>query len=180
MTIPMKVAVIYGSARPGRFCDTVAGWVETRAEADGRFVLEKLDPRTEPGRAELSRAIGDADGFIVVTPEYNHSFPAPLKQMIDAVGSEWSAKPVAFVAYGGVSGGLRAVEHLRNVFAELHAVGIRDTVSFANASERFDATGRLLDADRAERSMATMLDRLAWWARTLREGRNARAYGEAA
>jgi len=60
--------------------------------------------------------------FVVVTPEYNHGYPAPLKSLIDSVGREWQAKPVAFVSYGGVSGGLRAVEQLRQVFAKLHMV----------------------------------------------------------
>ncbi len=68
--------------------------------------------------------------FVVVTPEYNHSFPGPLKAAIDRHVTPWQAKPVGFVSYGGISGGLRAVEHLRQVFAELHAVTVRETVSF--------------------------------------------------
>jgi hypothetical protein len=74
--------------------------------------------------------IDAADAFVVVTPEYNHSYPASLKHAIDMAHGEWNTKPVAFVSYGGISGGLRAVEALRLVFAELHATTIRDTVSF--------------------------------------------------
>jgi NAD(P)H-dependent FMN reductase len=114
----------------------------------------------------------------VVTPEYNRSFPAPLKALIDEVGPEWRGKPVAFVSYGGVSGGLRAVEQLRLVFAELHAATIRDGVCFANAWDQFDETGRLRDADRAERAMATMLGQLHWWASALRTARNTVPYGQ--
>ncbi len=77
-------------------------------------------------------ALSEADAFIVVTPEYNHSFTASLKFVLDLVYEPWQGKPVAFVSYGGISGGLRAVEQLRLVFAELHAVTVRDTVSFAN------------------------------------------------
>jgi len=176
---PLKIGLVYGSARPGRFCDTVAGWVAERVWRDSRFVLDPIDPATED-QADLVRRIGRADGFIVVTPEYNHSFPAPLKALIDAANREWHAKPVAFVSYGGISGGLRAVEHLRAVFAELHAAGIRDSVSFANAWEQFDEQGRLHHPELAERQMATLLDRLTWWARALRDARLARAYGAAA
>jgi NAD(P)H-dependent FMN reductase len=82
---------------------------------------------------------------VVVTPEYNHGYTAALKQLIDAVKAEWVAKPVGFVSYGGVSGGLRAVEQLRLVFAELHAVTIRDGVSFAMAWNRFDEAGEPVD-----------------------------------
>jgi len=179
MPDPLKIGLVYGSARPGRFCDTVAGWVTERVWADRRFVLDPIDPAAED-QAELVRRIGEADGFIVVTPEYNHSFPAPLKALIDAANHEWHAKPAAFVSYGGISGGLRAVEHLRGVFAELHAVGIRDTVSFANAWEQFDEHERLRHPERTERQLATVLERLAWWAQALRDARLARAYGAAA
>ena len=179
MAEPLKIGLVYGSTRPGRFCDTVAGWVAERVWGDSRFVLDPIDPAAED-QPELVRRIGEADGFIVVTPEYNHSFAAPLKALIDAANHEWHAKPVAFVSYGGTSGGLRAVEHLRGVFAELHTVGIRDTVSFANAWEQFDEQGRLRHPERAERLTATVLDRLAWWAQALRDARLARAYGAAA
>jgi NAD(P)H-dependent FMN reductase len=175
----LKIGLIYGSARPGRFCDTVAGWVAGQVRAHSRFVLDPIDPAAED-EAELVRRIGEADGFIVVTPEYNHSFPAALKALIDAANHEWHAKPVGFVSYGGVSGGLRAVEHLRGDFAELHAVGLRDSVSFANAWEQFDEHGQPLHSERAERSLATLLNRLEWWAGALRDARTVRAYGEAA
>ncbi len=72
--------------------------------------------------------MAEADAFLVVTPEYNHGYPAALKELIDSVYEPWHAKPVAFVSYGGASGGIRAVEQLRQVFAELHAVTLRDGV----------------------------------------------------
>jgi NAD(P)H-dependent FMN reductase len=115
----------------------------------------------------------------VVTPEYNHGYTAPLKSLIDSVGAEWHAKPVAFVSYGGISGGLRAVEQLRLVFAELHAVTIRDSVSFAGAWEQFNEAGEPRHPDRSRRSMAAMLARLHWWAVALRNARGAVPYATA-
>lgn len=173
----IKLVVIYGSVREGRFCDTVGRWVVERVGNADAFEVGTVDPATAQV-SEFSRQLDDADAFIVVTPEYNHSYPAALKVLIDEFKAEWQAKPVAFVSYGGASGGIRAVEHLRGVFAELHAVGIRDGVIFPNAWERFDAQGRLASPERAERSMATLLARLDWWARTLRDGRAMRSYAE--
>ncbi len=133
MTRKIELALIYGSTREGRFCDTVGPWVRSQIEALAGLVPDLIDPArvglaSTEERLDLKRRIDRAEAFVVVTPEYNHSYPAPLKALIDSVHAEWRAKPVAFVSYGGVSGGLRAVEHLRLVFAELHAVGIRDGV----------------------------------------------------
>ena len=111
-----------------------------------------------------------------ITPEYNHSFPTPLKTAIDWCSQEWRARPVAFVAYGGNAGGLRAVEQLRQVFAELHAVTVRNAVGFAGAWELFDPTGGLRNPDRHERVAGAMLDQLAWWGHALKEGRSIRPY----
>jgi len=105
----------------------------------------------------LTRRLAQSDAFVIVTPEYDHGYPAALKFLIDSIYDPWQAKPVAFVSYGGISGGLRAVEQLRLVFAELHAVAIRDSVSFANVWAQFDADGELLEPARARKSMATML-----------------------
>src|SRR5918994_1165207 len=96
--------------------------------------------------------------------------------VIDLSNPEWPAKPVAFVSYGGMSGGLRAVEQLRQVFGELHAVTIRDCVSFHNAWPLFDADGWLQEETGADLAAKTMLDRLAWWNRALHAGREAEPY----
>jgi NAD(P)H-dependent FMN reductase len=117
-----------------------------------------------------------ADAFVVVTPEYNHSFPASLKNAIDWHFTQWQAKPVGFVSYGGMSGGLRAVEHLRQVFAELHAVTVRDTVSFHGAWAQFDAEGRPKELSACNAAAKTMLDQLAWWGHALRSARSERPY----
>lgn len=185
------IALIYGSAREGRFCDTVARWAKAEIDRHGGFNIDILDPaapdiaRAIAGQDDVAaqsfkRRLGKAEAFVVVTPEYNHSFPAPLKALIDRANKEWQAKPVAFVSYGGMSGGIRAAEHLRNVFAELHAVGLRDGVSFANAWNQFDDDGKLIDPAGPEEAMRIMLDRLEWWAAALSNARNEQPYSKAA
>jgi NAD(P)H-dependent FMN reductase len=189
MTDPIRLVLIYGSTREGRFCDVVARWAADEIGGHDGFALRLVDPATLalPQRHEreknqalraLEAELAAADAFVVVTPEYNHAYPAALKFLIDSFSQPWRAKPVALVSYGGISGGLRAVEQLRLVFAEVHAVAIRDTVSFANARTRFDATGRLLDPDAPRTAMTTMLRQLQWWALTLRAGRAAAPYAE--
>ncbi|NUU25397.1 MAG: NAD(P)H-dependent oxidoreductase, partial [Streptomycetaceae bacterium] len=117
-----------------------------------------------------------ADAYLVVTPEYNHSFPASLKHAIDLFRDEWRAKAVGFVSYGGMGGGLRAVEQLRLVFAELHAVTVRDSISFHMAWERFGEDGTPVDPEGCAAAAKGMLAQLEWWARTLNEARTARPY----
>jgi hypothetical protein len=90
------------------------------------------------------------------------------KSAIDGVGAQWRGKPVAFVSYGGLSGGLRAVEALRVVFAELHTVTVRDTVSFHGAHQRFDAGGSPHDAVGPSAAASVLLDQMVWWGRALR------------
>ena len=187
MTDAIHIGLIYGSTRKGRFCDTVIRWAAGEIRAQGHYTIDLIDPAEiplSPGHdASPSPTIWErmekCDAFVVVTPEYNHGYTAALKMLIDSVGAEWHAKPVAFVSYGGISGGLRAVEQLRLVFAELHAVTIRDSVSFASAWEQFDADGKLKQPERSQRSMATMLGRLRWWAIALRDARTASPYAAA-
>ena len=184
----IRVAVIYGSTRPGRFCHTVVRWTVERLAASEKFqldVIDPADPAPEPSIDErpsqsLQQRLGQADAFVIVTPEYNHGYPAPLKALIDSSGAEWHAKPVAFVSYGGISGGLRAVEQLRLVFAELHAVTIRDSVSFPGAWEQFDESGTLRNPERSQRGMETLLARLNWWAVALRTARSTHPYAMSA
>jgi NAD(P)H-dependent FMN reductase len=168
----IKLAIIYGSAREGRFCDTVVNWVAAEIAGHQQFAIDFIDPRDlGRNRADVARRLGDADAFLVVTPEYNHGYTADLKALIDAHSIQWQAKPLAFVSYGGISGGLRAIEQLRLVFAELHVVAIRDTVSFASAWSKFDPNGTLMDPRDARKAMSALLARLQWWAINLREAR---------
>lgn len=183
----IKLALVYGSAREGRFCDTVAEWAIRQIAGDSRFELHLIDPATmappawhvredSPQRQELAAKIGQADAFLVVTPEYNHGYPAALKHLIDAVYAEWQAKPVAFISYGGISGGLRAVEQLRQVFAELHAVTMRDSVALPNDRSLFDAEGCMIEPEGPRKTLGFVLSRLHWWAEALRNARQAQDY----
>jgi NAD(P)H-dependent FMN reductase len=184
-TTPLRLVVIIASTRPERFGPVVADWFIEQARAHGGFDVDVVDlaevgfETAEPrlaGADALAPRLAEAAAFVVVTPEYNHSFPGPLKIAIDQYKHEWRTKPVAFVSYGGISGGLRAVEQLRLVFAELHAMTVRNVVSFAMARRRFDPDGRPLDEPDANAAAKDMLDQLAWWALALHEGRASRAY----
>ncbi|MFC9967828.1 NADPH-dependent FMN reductase [Nocardia ignorata] len=186
---PLRVAVVVGSTREGRFGTTVADWFVGELRRHGTLEVEIVDTRQvalshafgavidHPSRAEATEKLSRAEAFVVVTPEYNHSYPGALKNLIDEHHVEWQAKPVGFVSYGGISGGLRAVEHLRPVFAELHAVTIRDTVSFANPWRRFDDAGELADSSDAVTATKSMLKQLTWWGEALRTARAVNPYG---
>lgn len=181
----VKLAVIVGSTREGRFAPVVANWFVARTEARDDVEVDVLDlheiqPYSLQGGPEtdaFAKRVHEADGFIVITPEYNHSFPAPLKHAIDLLRAEWQAKPVGFVSYGGISGGLRAVEQLRLVFAELHATTVRETVSFPMPWALFDEEGRLREPAEPDRAADVLLNQLTWWAVALREARAVRPYG---
>ncbi|MFF9017461.1 NADPH-dependent FMN reductase [Streptomyces sp. NPDC014870] len=189
---PLKLAVVVASNREGRFAPVLAEWFRGRLAEHTGFAVDFVDlaevelPTALSHRpaaavraelAKVSPVLDAADAFVVLTPEFNHSFPASLKSLIDWHFGEWQAKPVGFVSYGGMSGGLRAVEQLRLVFAEMHAVTIRDTVSFHNAHRDFDEDGRHRDPAGPDAAAKAMLDQLAWWAHALRDARTTRPYG---
>lgn len=191
---PLHVAVVQGSTRDGRLGPVVANWLLAHAAARPDMTADLIDlaetplptvfPRLgqAPAAAEdrallaaVSPRLAAADAFVLVTPEYNHSYPASLKNAIDWHNKEWHAKPVGFVAYGGFSAGLRAVEHLRGVFAELHAVTIRETVGLQGVWGRFDEDGRATDPG-ADVAAKAMLDQLSWWGEALRDARAKKPY----
>lgn len=183
----VRIAVIIGSTREGRFAQTVANWFIGRARRRRDIDIDVIDladvhlPTTLPQQRTpevetFGARVRAADAIVVVTPEFNHGYPASLKLAIDSLYTEWQAKPVGFVSYGGISGGLRAVEQLRQVFAELHMVSIRDTVSFHNAHSRFDESGEPKDSAAVNAAAATMLNQIVWWAMALRNARLAQPY----
>jgi NAD(P)H-dependent FMN reductase len=182
MTTPLRIALLIGSTREGRFGPNVVRWFEAVATARSDIHLDVIDlaeadlpahwtAELAPATRAMVQRLDEADAFIVVTPEYNHSYPASLKQAIDISGGVWARKPVGFVSYGGLSGGLRAVEHLRVVFAEVRAATIRETVSFHMFP--FDEAGQPHDPVVSERAATTMLDDLVWWGKALRTARQA-------
>src|SRR5690606_19438426 len=113
--------------------------------------------------------VKEGDGFIFVTPEYNHGYSAVLKNALDYVYYDWSKKTVAFVSWGG-AGGVRAVEQLRLVAVEVGMAPTRNAVHIPNCWAMLDANGKL-NFESFEQSGTTLLDQRTWWARTLKEGR---------
>ncbi|MEV6771351.1 NAD(P)H-dependent oxidoreductase [Nocardia sp. NPDC051030] len=184
MENPLRLEVIVASVRPQRFAPVVADWFLRAARADERFEVGVIDLIDIPLPTDLTETpevrafqerIAAADAFVAVTSEYNHGYPASLKTALDSVKREWRAKPIGFVSYGGLSGGLRAVEQLRQVVAEIHMVSIRETVSFHEAKRKFDADGETRDGaaiDAADR----LLRQLAWWGTALRAARTSDPY----
>jgi NAD(P)H-dependent FMN reductase len=178
----LRLLVVIASTRPGRFGPTVARWFVQHALRRGELNVQVLDlatlesARLQTPDARFAAAVQSADAVVIVTPEYNHSFPGPLKTTIDSLRSEWQATAVGFVSYGGASGGLRAVEALRIVFAELHAITVRESVSIAWAWDRFGDDGVPLDPQQLVGAADRLLDQLTWWAHAVRVGRRARAY----
>jgi NAD(P)H-dependent FMN reductase len=190
-----RLAVIIGSVREGRFGPVVASWIAEQARGHGGFEVEVVDladveiPLTLPAvspkhageayprppqLAALTASLAAAEAFIIVTPEYNHSYPAALKAAIDWHFTQWTAKPVAFASYGGAAGGRHAVLHLENVLTELHAVTIRDGLAFPNY---FTAWQDGRPRDPATSTYAkTLLDQLAWWAAALTAARATAPY----
>jgi NAD(P)H-dependent FMN reductase len=186
-----KLLIIIGSTRPTRAADLVIPWLTRAAKEHGGFDVEVADLRdwplpiftehfgtigdindptySDPLVKAWNNKIKEHDAFIVVTPEYNHSYPAGLKAAIDWHFTQWAAKPVAFVSYGGPAGGRHAVLHLENVFTEMHAVTIRDGLSFPRYWENWH-DGRPDDPG-ADSSAKVMLDQLTWWATALRKAR---------
>ena len=143
----IRIAVIIGSTRPGRFGEKPAAWIAERLAARGDLDVTLLDLRdyplpfyeepTSPARAGRSyrttavarwaKAVDEADGYVIVTSEYNHGYPASLKNALDHAFVEWRRKPVSFVGYGNV-GGARAIEQLRQVAVEFEMAPLRHAV----------------------------------------------------
>lgn len=187
----LRLAVIIASVRNGRYGPTVARWFAEQARRHGRFEVDVIDladfplplalpatsPKIEPnpprpdGMADLTLRLERADAMVVVTPDINRSYPASLKTAIDWHFTQWDRKTIGFVGYSGNSGGLLAIEHLRQVFNELNAHTLRDYVFFPRYYELFDADGALHAPDVPEAAAVAMLDRLHWWASALAAAR---------
>lgn len=183
---PLRVAVIAGSTRPTRRSPVIAAWVAAADPVDGGVlddvVLEVVDLAevdlpllAEPvaavfGRYEhqatraWSELVAGYDAFVLVSPEYNASTTAVLKNALDHLYAEWAGKAVAFVGYG-MAGGTHAVEHLRDITAELKMIGV--THAMALTADQVEA-GRLEATSADEQYRATMLADLVHTARTHR------------
>src|SRR6202171_2068841 len=157
-----KLHVIIGSTRPGRAADLVAPWVIDRARNHGGFDVEVLDLRdwalpmfgetsetvvdfndptySSPLVRSWNKKIAEADAYLVITPEYNHSVPAVLKNAIDSVFVSFAFrnKPMSVVGYsGGIAGGVRAIEHLAQIAVEAEMVPLRTVTTFPQVFQAF-------------------------------------------
>lgn len=190
------IAIIIASIREQRAGEKVARWLFGLAKQRTDLAFELVDlkewplplyayPRNpnemETGYPDdLARrwveTVGRFDGFIIVTPEYNHGYPPSLKNALDYVYAGWNKKPVAFVSYGGPAGGVRAVQQLRTVAVDLQMAPIRAEVNIQMIGRAFDEKGTLvLNPDIYVKGAQAMFDQLAWWAITLKTGRESRA-----
>jgi NAD(P)H-dependent FMN reductase len=194
-----KLQIIIGSTRPNRAADKVAPWVIDRAMSHEAFDVEVLDLRdwplpiftetletigdfndptySDPAVKRWNQKIKEADAYLVITPEYNHSVPGVLKNAIDNVWLSFAFrnKPIVAVGYsGGIAGGVRAIEHLAQIAIEAELVPIRTAVVIPRVGEAFDGSGLPINPV-TDISLEVALDDLAWWSAALE---TARAAGE--
>jgi NAD(P)H-dependent FMN reductase len=186
-----RIGIILGSTRPNRNGEQVARWVldiaSRREDAEFALVdlrdhpLPHLDEPIPPAMGryandhtkEWAATIASFDGFVIVTPEYNHSTSGVLKNAIDYLYSEWNNKAVGFVSYGS-AGGARAVEHLRLVAGELQMADVRQQVVLSLSTE-FENFSVFTPREDNLPAVETMLDQVVAWSRALAPLREAAA-----
>lgn len=179
----VKIAIVTGSTRPGRKALDVTKWVHRLAGARkdatfdvvdiADFNLPLLDEATPPSLGQYrqphtlrwAEAIAPYDGFVFVTPEYNHGTSGALKNAIDFLYREWNNKAAGFVSYGSI-GGARAVEQLRLVMAELQIADVRAQVMLS-LREDFDETS-FVPREHQAGALQTLLDQVVLWSEALR------------
>lgn len=192
----IRLQIIISSVRPNRFGDKPASWIAGLAKEAG-FEVETVDlkdwqlpfydergsPNALKGQLTNTRALewnkllASADAYLIVTPEYNHGYPASLKNVIDWTypAASVANKPVAFLSYGTV-GGSRAVQQLRQVVIELQMVPIRGQVNITRHWELQDEAGTLKPGamDVYTPGAKAMLEQLQWYGRALKVAREAK------
>ena len=178
-----RIGIILGSTRPNRNGEQVASWVlelaSGRDDAEFELVdlrdfpLPHLDEPLPPSLGQYANdhtkqwaeKIASFDGFVMVTPEYNHSTSGVLKNAIDFLYTEWNNKAVGFVSYGGV-GGARAAEHLRLVAGELQMADVRQQVALSLITE-FENFSVFRPGDYNADALQTLLDQVVAWSTAL-------------
>ena len=180
----IKLAIVIGSTRPGRKAEAVAQWVWEIAKKRGdaefelvdiqEFNLPLLDEAMPPSMGKYSQPhtkawaakIASFDGYVFVTPEYNHGPSGALKNAIDYLYREWNNKAAGFVGYGS-AGGARAVEQLRLVMGELQVADVRAQVSLSLFTD-FENFSAFKPASMHEKSVNSMLDQVIAWSGALK------------
>ncbi len=188
------IKIIIGSTRPQRFGPQVAGWLnELAQELAGsaaepvRFEildladlnLPLLDEPVPPAMNQyqnehtkkLSSIVAEADGYLIVTPEYNNSIGGALKNALDYVFYEWNYKPVAYASYGSAAGGSRAVGHLRDVAGEMKMFDIREVVVISNYWNQLDANGKFVPSEDQIGAAKAMIEQLIFWTQEMKAPR---------
>jgi NAD(P)H-dependent FMN reductase len=186
----LNIAIILGSTRPNRVGAIVAEWVNGLADkrTDAKFELvdvaglglpfldEELPPAVGQYANQHTRdwaaKVASFDAFVFVTPEYNHSVPAGLKNALDFVYAEWADKAAGFVSYGA-AGGIRAVEHLRLILAELQVATVRAQLTL-NSYTDFENFYDFRPNDQHEQTLNTVLDQVMSWGTALQAVRQQR------
>jgi NAD(P)H-dependent FMN reductase len=180
----LRIALILGSTRPGRNGEAVAKWVFEHAQKHAGADFELVDVRdydlplldepvppslgqyTHPHTKAWSAKMATFDGYIFVTAEYNHSIPGALKNAIDFLYKEWNNKAAGFVSYGS-AGGVRAVEHLRLVMAELQVATVRQQVALSLFTD-FEQFRTLKPGAHHQGSLKTLFDQVIAWSEALK------------
>ena len=189
----MRIAVVVGTTRHERFSDRVASWVGDYLSSAGHADVDLIDlrdyplpffdqrppartPREYPSQdaARLGLAVDRADGFVILTGEYNHGYPAVLKNALDSTFVEWRRKPVAFVGWGNV-GGARAIEQLRQVVVEFEMAPLRHAVHILPeamiAARQSEVPGDTSAFAVLEPKLKLLTDDLLWWTGALTRAR---------
>lgn len=188
----VTLKVIIASTRTGRKGPSIASWVVDAAKKHSGFSVELIDlaevnlpSLDEPNHPRLmkyqhehtkawSATVSSSDAFIIVTPEYNYGFPASLKNALDFVFNEWNYKPVAFVSYGGLAAGTRAVQMLKLVVTALKMMPIMESVNIPFFTKHIDEQGTFKATEELEKSADAMLKELLFWAEGLKAMRASR------
>lgn len=190
-----KAKIIIGSTRPGRVGPKVAQWVEAAAKAHGKFDVELvdlaalniplLDEAAHPALQKYehehsrswSRTVDSADAFIFVTPEYDYFPPAALVNAIQIVLREWGYKPASVISYGGISGGLRSSQALRQLLANVNVHALPQGVPVPMVAQFIGEDGVFRANDLMTEGLAGQLDELFKWATALMKLREGQKQG---
>jgi NAD(P)H-dependent FMN reductase len=185
-----NLKIITASTRPGRKGPALANWIFETAKKHAEFSVELLDlaeinlpfldepehPRfqkyTKEHTKKWSATIASADAFIFVTPEYNFGYPATLKNAIDFLYKEWGYKPVAFVSYGGIAGGTRSMQAIKQVISALNMIPVLEAVNIPFFTKYIDEQNKFNPDQGINKASEGMLKELLKWTETLKEMRN--------
>jgi len=181
----VKLTVVLASVRDGRAGEAIAQWFVTRAKEHGKFDIEIADLKelnlpimNEPQHPRLKKyvhesskrwsgIVGGSDAFVFVTPEYNYTMPPALVNALDTLYHEWTYKPVGFVSYGGVSGGIRSVQTAKLMVTGFKMMPMVEAVNIPFYSQLMQ-DGVFKSNETHDKAVGPMLDELARWSEALK------------